>query len=128
MSRPVRGAAAEVVAVFIECINAHDVPALTACLTEDHRFIDSLGTVFSTRDTLRQGWAGYFALVSDYRVTVDESAVGKGSLILVGTAAGKSGGVSWSVPAAWRAVVRDGQIAEWQVYADNEPFRASLRV
>ena len=28
---------------------------------------------------------------------------------------------SWRIPAAWRAVVRDGQIAEWQVYADNKP-------
>lgn len=30
----------------------------------------------------------------------------------------------WKTPAAWRAVVRDGKIAEWQVYADNEPARA----
>lgn len=27
----------------------------------------------------------------------------------------------WKIPAAWKAVVRDGQIAEWRVYADNEP-------
>jgi hypothetical protein len=24
-------------------------------------------------------------------------------------------------PKPWRAVVRDGQIADWQVYADNKP-------
>jgi hypothetical protein len=28
-----------------------------------------------------------------------------------------------SVPATWRAVVRDGLIAEWQVYADNQSAR-----
>jgi hypothetical protein len=26
-----------------------------------------------------------------------------------------------------RALVRDGQIAEWQVYADNEPIREQMR-
>jgi hypothetical protein len=29
----------------------------------------------------------------------------------------------WQIPAAWRAVVRDGQIAEWRVYCDNQPAR-----
>lgn len=35
-------------------------------------FIDSLGAVFTGRETLRQGWRGYFALVADYRITVRE--------------------------------------------------------
>ena len=30
-------------------------------------------------------------------------------------------------PAALRALVRDGRIAEWQVYADNEPIREQMR-
>src|SRR5262249_20997386 len=28
---------------------------------------------------------------------------------------------TWRIPAAWRAIVKDGQIAEWQVCADNKP-------
>jgi ketosteroid isomerase-like protein len=118
---------AEIVRAFVERINAHDVDGLSACLREDHRFIDSLGTVITGRETLRQGWAGYFQLVADYQVTIHEMAVGDPSLLLVGTAAGRSGGAAWLIPAAWRAVVRAGQVAEWQVYADNEPLRASLR-
>jgi len=27
------------------------------------------------------------------------------------------------VPAAWLAVVKDGLVAEWRVYADNQPLR-----
>jgi hypothetical protein len=27
----------------------------------------------------------------------------------------------WEIPAAWRAVVKNDQIAEWRVYADNSP-------
>jgi uncharacterized protein (TIGR02246 family) len=33
----------------------------------------------------------------------------------------------WKSPASWRAVVKDGKIAVWQVYADNEPIRAIMR-
>jgi ketosteroid isomerase-like protein len=118
---------ADVVREFIGRINEHDVNGLTAVLTEDHRFIDSLGSVFFGRDTLRIGWADYFRLVSDYRITVDELADAGSSLLLAGSVEGRSAGVEWKVPAAWRAVVRDGLIAEWQVYVDNEPLRASLR-
>ena len=34
----------------------------------------------------------------------------------------------WSAPAAWRAVVRDGLIAEWQVYADIQSARKIMGV
>lgn len=119
--------AVAVVRAFIERINAHDVEGLTACLSPDHRFIDSLGTVFGGRETLRHGWHAYFALVNDYHVSVHELAELPWGVLLVGEAAGRSNGVAWTVPTAWRAVVRNGQVAEWQVYADNEPLRASLR-
>jgi hypothetical protein len=33
----------------------------------------------------------------------------------------------WTTPAAWRASIRDGLIAEWRVYADNEPIRQIMR-
>jgi ketosteroid isomerase-like protein len=117
----------DVVREFIGRINQHDVDGLTAVLTEDHRFIDSLGSVFVGRETLRAGWSDYFRLVSEYRITVDDFADAGSSLLLAGSVEGRSGGVDWKVPAAWRAVVRDGRIAEWQVYVDNEPLRASLR-
>ena len=33
----------------------------------------------------------------------------------------------WTSPAAWRAVVKNGKVSLWQVYADNEPIRAIMR-
>ena len=119
--------AAAVVKAFIERINEHDVDGIAAALSPNHRFTDSLGTVFTGREALRKGWRGYFALVADYRITVSELLEGPSFVLLVGEAGGRSGGESWKVPAAWRAVVHDGQVAEWQVYADNEPLRGSLR-
>jgi hypothetical protein len=32
----------------------------------------------------------------------------------------------WSTPAAWLAVVERGLVAEWRVYADNEPIRRRM--
>src|SRR5207245_1611170 len=100
-----------------EHVNSHDVESLAACLSADHHFIDSLGAVFVGRETLRQGWQAYFTLVSDYHVSVHDMAELAAGILLVGEAGGRSNGVAWTVPAAWRAVVRDGQVAEWQVYA-----------
>ncbi len=36
-------------------------------------------------------------------------------------------GVRWETPIACCAQVRDGQIAEWRVYADNEPLRQLMK-
>ena len=33
----------------------------------------------------------------------------------------------WKTPAAWCAVAKDGKIALWQVFTDNEPIRAIMR-
>jgi hypothetical protein len=30
---------------------------------------------------------------------------------------------SWEIPAAWKALVIDGRVAEWRVYCDNDPAR-----
>jgi hypothetical protein len=34
----------------------------------------------------------------------------------------------WKTPVALRAAVEDGLIAEWQVFADNEPIREKMRL
>ena len=33
----------------------------------------------------------------------------------------------WQTPAAWKARIRGPLVAEWRVYADNEPIRAIMR-
>jgi hypothetical protein len=33
----------------------------------------------------------------------------------------------WKTPAALRAFIEDGKVAEWRVYADNEPIRQRIR-
>jgi ketosteroid isomerase-like protein len=122
---------------FVTAINAHDPDRLASLMTSNHRFIDSLGTVVEGRDAMREGWNFYFSMVPDYNLDISRSFVaedGKAEAMLVGVASGSywSNGIkrpdsSWSTPVAVRAVVHDGQIAEWQVYADNEPIREQMR-
>ena len=122
---------------FVAAINAHDVERLACLMTSDHRFTDSLGAVAEGRDAMREGWKFYFSMVPDYALEVSHSFVAKNDcteIVLVGVASGSywsNGAIrpnsSWRTPAALRSVVRDGLIAEWQVYADNEPIREQMR-
>jgi ketosteroid isomerase-like protein len=119
---------------LVSAINVHDVDALAALLTPEHRFIDSLGTVVVGRDALREGWRQYFRLVPDYHIEV-ERVLGDGPhVVLLGSAHGTytTDGTlearnAWRTPGAWHALVHEGLIAEWQVYADNEPLRRCIR-
>jgi len=47
--------ALQVAQKFVERINAADVAGLAALMTEDHRFIDSLGNVVTGREAMKAG-------------------------------------------------------------------------
>ena len=136
----------EVAMDFIKRINSGDLNSLCDLMTEGHIFQDALGKRFMGRETMRQGWTQYFKVVGDYQVHADEFFQTDQRVAIFGTASGRyigpggtgtksgnGGPVSagsaeggngfWEVPAAWRAVVQDGKIAEWRVYADNQPLR-----
>ena len=108
---------------FVARINAHDPSGIIALCTADHVFIDSLGSKLSGHKQLEQGWSGYFSLFPDYRIEV-EAAASQNTVVLAcgfASATHAASKKSWRILAAWRAIVKGGQIAEWQVYADNKP-------
>ncbi len=120
--------AADVALEFVDRINRHEVAGLAALMTEDHLFIDGLGQEVRGREQMEKGWLGYLAWFPDYSIQVDD-ALSRGNVVaLFGTAQGTyavNGNLlaeaHWEIPAAWKAVVRDGRVSEWRVYADNEP-------
>ena len=123
-----------VVQAFVNCISAQDVDGLAALMTENHRFIDSLGQTITGREAMRAGWRGYFGMVPDYGLAA-ESWLCEGPIVAM---FGKAGGTyspdgvrgaarEWSCPGAFRAVVRGELVEEWRVYADNEPIRQLMR-
>jgi len=117
-----------IVRAFVEKINAHDVAGLCELMPGDHIFIDSLGTTIRGRETMRAGWTGYFTWFPDYQISVTDIFARDHLVGLYGVARGTyrvAGKLldenKWEIPAAWRAVVKDGLIAEWRVYTDNSP-------
>jgi ketosteroid isomerase-like protein len=122
--------ALDVVMEFIKRVNAGDAYSLSEVMTEDHIFQDALGKRFVGRDTMTEGWKQYLKLVPGYRIRADEFFQTDQSFAIFGSASGtyaRNGSASkenfWEVPAAWHAVVRGDLVAEWRVYADNQPLR-----
>ena len=125
------GHTAETVAqAFIRAINRQDVDRLAELMAPAHRFIDALGNLVEDRDRIRESWAAYFRMVPDYSVAIEEYYPSDPVVILLGMAGGtysRDGALHpenrWQTPIAIRALVEDGLVAEWRVYADNEPMR-----
>jgi ketosteroid isomerase-like protein len=125
ISGPIRAAQ-----MFAAAINHQNVGQLVELMTEDHVFIDALGSRVQGRAAMRQGWEAYFRMVPDYTITIHATFVEGPVAVMLGTAQGTysiNGALvpenRWSTPAAWRCLVHGGLVAEWQVYADNEPLR-----
>jgi ketosteroid isomerase-like protein len=119
---------------FVQAINAHDINELAKLMSDNHRFVDSLGNVVQGREQMRDGWAGYFHMVPDYALVVNETSSNGPTVVMLGLAHGtyaKDGRLPpenyWQTPAAWRAHVENDTVAEWRVYADNEPIRRLMR-
>jgi SnoaL-like domain len=115
---------------FVNEINRHDVAALSTLMSADFRFVDGLGQEVRGKDRMREAWTDYFAMFPDYRIAVRDHLTLGPVVAFFGQASGTLAvGAElpvqnrWSTPAAWRAVVRDGLVTEWQVFADNEPVR-----
>jgi ketosteroid isomerase-like protein len=120
--------AVDVVLEFIDHINRHDVDKLVEYMTEDHVFIDSLGQAVSGRENMRFGWRSYFEFCPDYWVSHDEIIPGEKSVAVFGSAGGTIAADGklppenkWRASAAWLAIVENGLVKQWRVYADNKP-------
>jgi uncharacterized protein (TIGR02246 family) len=130
MSEPAISAAQ----AFVRAINRHQVDDLASLMTEEHCFIDSLGNTVQGRQKMQAGWTAYFLMVPDYSIAVDETYSDGPSVVMLGAAEGTyapDGKLTpenrWKTPAAFRALVEHGKVAEWRVYADNEPIRERMK-
>lgn len=130
------GHTAETVAqAFVRAINRQDVERLAELMSPAHQFIDSLGNMVRGSDKMREAWAAYFRMVPDYTLAIEEYYGGASPnddpvVIMIGMASGtytRDGHLDaknrWQTPVAIRALVEGGLVAEWRVYADNEPMR-----
>jgi uncharacterized protein (TIGR02246 family) len=119
---------------FLRAINRQGVEDLVKLMAPDHRFVDSLGNVVAGREKMRAGWTAYFKMVPDYSIAIEETFCDGPVVLLLGVAEGTyapDGNLQpenrWKTPVALRAQVEEGLVAEWRVYADNEPLRERMR-
>lgn len=124
----------EVIETLADAINRHDLDAIMRTLHEGHVFVDSLGNEIKGVEAVRNAWKQYLAMVPDYWLRIEHGVLAPEYIALFGKAGGTlavGGEVKdenwWETTAAWRAVVVDGRVAKWEVYADNEPIRALMR-
>lgn len=124
----------DVVLKFEKAINSRDPAAIVALLAADSVFVDSMGARVQGLEKLRAAWEGYFKMVPDYTVSHEEIFNHGDTVAVFGSARGtfsSDGQIrkenSWETTSAWRASVKDGNIALWQVFTDNEPIREIIR-
>jgi ketosteroid isomerase-like protein len=121
--------ALQVVRAFVAKINAHKADALYDLMTEDHLFVDALGSAQQGRELARQGWIAHFNMTPDYYIACDK-VLSEGETIAI---FGRAGGTyshngqlrpanRWEAPAAWKVVVRGTRVAEWRIYTDSQPI------
>ena len=139
-----RGNPIAIAQAFIAEINRGDIDALTALMTDDHVFVDMAEGRSEGRDQMRHNWEGYFRLFPDYKINIDEAHFSGSDIILIGEStgslsdfgrdilqrAGKQNinGEEFQGPAIWRAKVRNGLVAEWQVYRDTKKVRDEFNI
>jgi ketosteroid isomerase-like protein len=111
----------ETVLEFLDRINQRDPDKLVELMAADHVFVDSLGNQVRGREKMRAGWRGYYAMCPDYWVSHEEIFEKGDTLAVFGTAGGAINGTKWKTPSSWLAVVENGLVKEWRVYADNKP-------
>ena len=118
---------------FVAAVNSHQVESLSALMTDGHVFVDSDGSRKVGRQAVCEAWAGYFTMVPDNRIFIEETLVRDDTVVILGRAQGsfaQDGAVDaeshWSVPVAWRVVVDGARVAAWQLYVNPEVMRQAL--
>ena len=114
---------------FVDAINEHNVDKLCSLMTDDHKFIDSQGNEIIGREKMREGWVGYFQFFPDYNIEITDIFLNEDTVAAFGFASATFQGQSdrkennWHLPASWKAIIKNGKIDLWQVYADSKiPF------
>jgi hypothetical protein len=83
---------------------------------------------------MRSAWDVLLTFFPDYTVEVKDIISKNGMVAVFGKAKGTlatDGKIldenKFEIPASWTAVIKDGKIDKWRVYADNEPVRKLIK-
>lgn len=114
----------DVVRRFNDAINARDLDALVALMSDDHRFVDTGGATFDGLAKAREIWRGFFASFPDYANHFERLVERAGVVAVSGHSTCSDARLAG--PALWSATVRDGKVAAWRVHDDTPDVRGEL--
>ena len=109
---------------FNDAINARDIEALVALMTDDHRFVDTGGDAFEGIDRCREIWAGFFSAFPDYRNHVETVTEKDGHVVITGRSTCADARLAG--PALWSVIITGGLVREWRVHEDTPQRRVKL--
>jgi ketosteroid isomerase-like protein len=111
---------------FVDAINHADIERMRKLLSPDHLFIDSQDNRVQGRDKMMNGWVQYFVMFPDYLIDIETIVEDDRFICFFGYASAtykklkdETNSNYWRIPAAWTAIVENGHIKQWRVYADN---------
>lgn len=110
---------------FVKAINDHDVNEIINLISDDHIFIDALDNKSVGKKVMKEGWKGYYELFPDYQIEISDITENVSTIGLFGYASAtyknlknKLNSNFWRIPAAWKAIVENNKVKQWQVYCD----------
>jgi ketosteroid isomerase-like protein len=112
---------------FNDHVNDANLRALASLLSEDHRFIDSLGNMVSGKPACIAAWNGFFKAFPGYRNTF-ESFHEIGHTVLITGFSDCPNHMELTGPAIWTATVIADRLTEWRVFEDTAINRMALGI
>lgn len=111
---------------FVEAVNSHNLKLISSLMTEEHKFIDSLGKSVKGKKAMTISWGKYFEMFPDYFIRINEIIEKENLVVLIGFAKlsfneslTKRKTKQIKVHAVWSAKIKNSLVAEWRIYADN---------
>ena len=123
---PLKPSIQQTALTFNDCINARHIDGLAALMSDDHTFIDAVGSIIVGKAACLDAWRGFFATFPDYQNHFTEVTAHDVTVSMLGHST-----CSYELlngPAIWTARVVDEQVAEWHVYEDSPEVRRFLKI
>jgi ketosteroid isomerase-like protein len=115
---------------FIDAINRGDVDRLVALMSPGHRLQVLQELPVTGREANREAWNGYVTAFPGYVIYPDRLVHRGDDVFVLGSTTGSHLGLSdqeeRQLRVIWRATVRDGLLALWQIIEDTPGQRALL--
>jgi ketosteroid isomerase-like protein len=112
---------------FNDHVNEANLRALASLMSEDHRFIDSLGNMVSGKPACIAAWNGFFKAFPGYRNTFERFHEVDHTVVITGFSHCPNH-MELTGPAIWTATVVADRLTEWRAFEDTAVNRIALGI